>query len=192
MNIAALTQSSWHDQAKRDQLHEFIAEKSVKRGDFQLASGAKSDIFFDMKQTLLDPEGLELAADLLMDIIDQFPKVDAVGGLVIGACPIVDAICQKSITGRPLYGFHVRKEKKTTGTEQLIEGPVKARSNVIVLDDVTTRGGSVLKAIHAVQEELNCNVVAVITIIDREEGTKEMLATEDLQLISLFVKSDFE
>lgn len=190
--MVALAQSDWHDQEKRDRLREIIAQKSVKIGDFELASGAKSDIFFDMRKTLLEPEGLELATDLLMGIIDQFPEVDAIGGLELGACPIVSAVCLRSNSSRPLYGLYVRKEKKTTGRKQLIDGPVQQGSNIVVVDDVTTRGGSVLKAIHAVQNELNCNVVAVITIVDREEGARETLEAEGLRLIPLFVKSDFE
>ena len=191
MNTSVLAQPSQDSQTKRERLREIIAEKSVRLGNFQLASGTRSDLYFDMKNALLDREGLDLASDLIMEEIERFPQVSAVGGLIIGACPITTAICLKSRPSKPLSGFYVRKDRKTMGTTQLIEGPVEARSDVIVLDDVTTEGESVLKAIRAVREELDCNVIAVVTVVDREQGAAKALAEEGLDLISLFVMSEF-
>jgi orotate phosphoribosyltransferase len=192
MNMAALAQSDWQER-KRVQLYEIIKDQSLKQGRFQLASGGTSDLYFEMKATLLDPEGLDLASDLIIDILNQrFPNVDAIGGLVIGACPVVTAVCLKSRSSRRLPGFFVRRERKSRGTGQLIDGPVKPGSNVVLLDDVTTTGGSVQKAIDAVREELDCNVLAVITVVDREQGAKESFAKNGLELIPLYLMTDFK
>ena len=190
--MVALAQPSWHDHTKHDRLRKIIGKRSVKTGSFQLASGGTSDLYFDMKATLLDPEGLDLASDLVIEVLDRFPKIDAIGGLVIGACPIVTAVCLKSLRTRPFPGFYVRQERKTRGTTQLIDGPVQEGSNVVILDDVTTKGGSVLKAIHTVQEEMAGNVLAVITVVDREQGAEEKLAGEGFELLPLFVMNEFE
>ncbi len=192
MNLVAIAEDNAADSAARDRLREIIRKRSVFTGDFELASGGSSNIFFEMKETLLDPEGLDFASEIFLDIINKIPNVDAVGGLELGACPLVTAICLKSRAGRPLAGFYVRKERKKRGAKQLIDGPVVRGSHVVILDDVTTKGGSVLQAVRAAREELDCNVVAVITIVDREEGAKEALAQEGLDLIPLFVMSEFE
>lgn len=192
MNLVAIAEDKMADSKVRSQLREIIRKRSVITGDFKLASGGSSDIFFEMKETLLDPEGLDLASDMILHIIDKIPNVDAVGGLELGACPVVTAICLKSLASRPLAGFYVRKERKKRGAKQLIDGPVVRGSNVVILDDVTTKGGSMLQAVRAAREERECNVVAVITVVDREEGAKEALAKEGLDLIPLFVMSEFK
>ncbi len=192
MNLVAVVQKNTAGNKIRDQLREIISKQSVTTGSFELASGGSSDVYFEMKETLLGPEGLELASEMMLDIINKLPNVDAVGGLELGACPIVTAMCLKSLAGRPLDGFYVRKERKKRGAKQLIDGPVNRGSNVVIVDDVTTKGGSVLQAVRAAREELGCNVVAVITVVDREEGAKEALAKEGLDLISLFVMSEFK
>lgn len=192
MNTATLVKTSVRDHAMRDRLRSIIQKNSVITGNFALASGGTSSLYFEMKETLLDPEGLDLATDLILEIIAQFPEVDAAGGLELGACPIVSSVCVKSLMSRPLAGFFVRKERKKRGAEQLIDGPVKHGSNVVILDDVTTKGGSVLQAVKAARDEFGCNVLAVITVVDREQGAKEALAEEGLKLIPLFVMSEFE
>ena len=192
MNLVAIAEDNAAGSAARDRLREIIRKRSVITGDFELASGGSSDIFFEMKETLLDPEGLDFASEMTLHIINQLPNVDAVGGLELGACPLVTAICLKSRAGRPLAGFYVRKERKKRGAKQLIDGPVVRGSHVVILDDVTTKGGSVLQAVRAAREELDCNIVAVITVVDREEGAKEVLAKEGLDLTPLFVMSEFK
>ncbi len=177
--------------AGRERLRNIIGERSVMTGNFKLASGGDSDIFFEMKATLLDPEGLDLASEMILQVIYRLDDVDAVGGLELGACPIVTAACLKSGKVRPLAGFYVRKERKNRGAGQLIDGPLKKGSNVVILEDVTTRGGSALQAVKVVREELDCNVVAIVTVVDRQQGAREMLAGENLELIPLFVMSEF-
>ncbi|MGH7005411.1 MAG: orotate phosphoribosyltransferase, partial [Alphaproteobacteria bacterium] len=150
------------DLAKRARLKALIAAKSVLRGgDFTLASGGRSGVFFDMKMTLLDPEGLNLVADLMLQSIAD-EAVDAVGGLVLGACPIVDALVLKGYPARRLLGFYVRKEPKERGTNKLIEGPLAPGAACAMVEDVTTEGRSVLKAI-AEARALGCTVKTVLT-----------------------------
>src|SRR5271166_3733457 len=108
--------------AKRQRLRDIIRERSLlqDRG-FVLTSGRSSNFFFDMKRTLLDPEGAVLVADLLFDMIRD-DDVDAVGGLETGAIPIVALLCARSWPEKPITGFFVRKEAKGHGTDQRIDG----------------------------------------------------------------------
>jgi len=175
---------------KRDRLKNIIAEKSLKRGDFILASGAQSNYLFDLKPTLLDPEGANIVAELVLDLLPN--DIDAIGGLELGACPIVSSVCVKSyLIGRTLKTFYVRKEKKERGTKKLIEGcDLKPNDKVVIVEDVTTKGGSVMEAIKAVQNE-GCTVVKVISIVDRLEGAEENLKKQCIALESIFTKKEF-
>lgn len=192
MNSAIIARDLSAGDENRERLRTIIGEFSVVTGDFELASGGRSGLYFEMKESLLDPEGIDLASDMVLQAMERFPNVDAVGGLELGACPIVTAVCLKSRGTRNLAGFYVRKHRKERGARQLIDGPVKPNSNVIILDDVTTKGGSVMQAVHAVRDELNCNVLAVVTIVDRSEGANEALKKEGLELIPLFLMDEFE
>ncbi len=183
-------QSAGHEEDRLARLHEIIEERSLLTGErFRLASGGLSAVFFNMKATLLDPEGVNLAADAILERI-QDKNADALGGLVIGACPIVDNVCAKSLGKRPLRFFYVRKEPKEWGTCRLIEGNLERGDNVVIVDDVTTEGNSVLRAVEAV-EEFGCHVTEVITIVDRLQGAKEKLAKRGIHLTSLFTIRDF-
>lgn len=179
--------------SKRERLKEIILEKSLKIApegqEFTLASGAKSKFLFDLKTTLLDPEGANLSAHLVLEKIGN--DIDAVGGLELGACPIVSAVCVISHqVNRKLKTFYVRKEKKDRGTNQLIEGcELKKGEKIIILEDVTTKGGSAKKAIDLVQAA-GCKVVKVISIVDRQEGAKENLAQDGIALDSIFTKDE--
>lgn len=178
------------DPKKRARLFDIIKSNSVLTGgDFKLASGGKTSIFFDMKMTLLDPEGLNLAADLAVQAIADLP-CDAVGGLVLGACPIVDAIALRSWPDRPIQGFYVRKEPKDHGTVKLIEGPVPEAATAIMVEDVSTKGGSVLKAINEARGA-GCTVDNVLTIVDRQQGAAEMLKGEGITLHALYQMAEF-
>ncbi len=132
--------------AKRQRLREIIRDRSLlqDRG-FVLSSGRSSNFFFDMKRTLLDPEGAGLVADLLFDMI-RGEDVDAVGGLETGAIPIVALLCARSWPEKPITGFFVRKEAKGHGTDQRIDGLLDPGARVILFEDVTTTGGSVMQA----------------------------------------------
>jgi orotate phosphoribosyltransferase len=155
-------------------LVQLLEQKSLRRGKFTLASGAESSYYIDGKMTCLDPEGATLIADAILDLIKDLP-VDAVGGMDMGATPIVGAVATRSFTaGRPLPVFVVRKDVKAHGTMKLIEGPLKAPCKVVIIDDVITTGGSILKAIDAVKA-VGCEVLLAISVLDRAAGATEML-----------------
>lgn len=161
----------------RKRLLVLLKEHSLMFGDFTLASGRKSNFYFDSKKTTLRPEGAYLvAAEMLQMLSEKRIDADAVGGLTLGADPIVCPIAALSYTtGSPLRAFIVRKEAKDHGTTRQIEGDLEPASRVVVVDDVVTTGGSTLKAIEAA-ESAGHEVVAVLCIVDREEGGAEALS----------------
>jgi len=177
----------------RNRLMELIKEKSLiinTDENFKLASGGSSNFFFDMKNTSMDPEGSNLIADAIIEQIKN-DKYDYIGGLESGAIPIVSAVVIKSwLMGCPIPGFFVRKEPKKRGTMKLIEGNLKENAKVIILDDVTTKGSSVLNVVNEIRK-LGCKVTKVVTVVDRLSGAKEKLANEGITLISLYTKDDF-
>ncbi len=146
-------------------------------GDFTLASGKKSDHYFEGKRLTLHPEG---AYQLGREVLDRLAEidVDAIGGLAMGAFPMITAVALVGhLEGRPISSFIVREAPKAHGTKRQIEGHFKEGSRVAIVDDVITTGGSVRKAIQAV-EAANCKVVKVIVIVDRHEGGSDELKNE--------------
>jgi orotate phosphoribosyltransferase len=176
----------------KDRLKELLLEKSYLKGDFILASGEHSKVFFDVKMTSLNPEGAWLAADLILDMIEG-QNIQAVGGIAIGACPIVSAICVRSFErGAPIPAFYIRKEEKKHGTQKKIEGlELKKGARVLIVDDVATKGGSMLEGINPVRE-CGCEIVKTIVVVDREQGAAERLAKEGYILESVFKRSELE
>ena len=175
---------------KRARLRDVIKEKSFSTGgDFKLASGAGSTFYFDMKKTMFDPEGAALVADVLFDAIKS-DGVDQVGGLEIGAVPIATAVAIRSWPERPIRAFFVRKEAKGHGTNKLIDGQYADGGKTILFEDVTTTGGSVMKAVDAVRER-GGTIAKIVTIVDRLEGAKAALAKEGIELVAVFTKEDF-
>lgn len=174
----------------RARLRAIIAERCFKEGDFVLASGRKSNVFFNLKPAMLDPEAINLIADaLLAELADV--EAGFIGGMVMGAVPLLMAAVVKSAeTGRPLKGFWVRKEQKGYGMKQRLDGDLKPGDRVIVVEDVTTTGGSILQSIREV-EALGCTVARAVTVIDRCEGAREALEREGHALAALFTRYDF-
>jgi len=166
-------------------LLEIIKAKSLLLGQFKLVSGAVSNYYLDMKPTMFDPEGAHLVAELVFDLIKDERDVEAIGGLELGAVPIIVAVCARSWHGRPVAGFVVRKEIKDHGTEQKIDGNFKPDSTVILFDDVTTKGGSVMRAVRAVRGR-GARVAKIITLVDRLEGAVEILEKEGIELVALY------
>lgn len=162
----------------RERLRQLLREHSLKTGDFVLASGRRSRHYFDSKQTTLLPEGAYLAAvQVLHTLRTCGVEADAIGGMTLGADPIVCPVaCLSRIEGPELRAFIVRKAAKEHGTQSLIEGPLEPHSRVIVVDDVVTTGGSTLRAIEAVQAAGH-RVVAVVSLVDRDEGGGGRLAS---------------
>ena len=181
--------------AKRARLSEIVRARSFQVGpEMKLASGRTSTFYFNMKPTMLDAEGAWLIGDL---ICDQLQGIDAdlVGGLEMGAVPIASATAAVAHTrGRNLSAFFVRKQAKEHGTKSLIEGLARDETmegkNVVIVEDVTTTGGSSIKAAEAIRGA-GGNVVRVVTVVDRQEGAAEAFAAAGLDLKPLLTLSDF-
>ncbi len=170
-------------------LVQILQEKSLKRGNFTLASGRTSNYYIDGKMTCMDPEGATAIADAVLAEIKDLP-VDAVGGMDMGATPIVGAVATRSFQiGRPLPVFVVRKDVKEHGTKKPIEGPLVAPCKVVIIDDVVTTGGSILKAIDAVQK-VGCEVLLAITVLDRNAGAAESLRERGIPYCALTTLAD--
>jgi len=170
-------------------LLEIIRQKSFLRGQFKLASGAMSDYYLDMKPTSFDPEGASLIAEVICEMLAGDNDVDSIGGLELGAVPIVAAVCARSWPRHPVAGFVVRKEAKNHGTARKIDGNFKPNSRVVLIEDVTTKGGSVMQAVRAVRSQ-GAVIKRIITIVDRLEGARDSLKAEGLELAPIFTTND--
>jgi orotate phosphoribosyltransferase len=170
---------------KERRLLEVIKRKSVLRGTFKLASGAMSDYYLDLKPTTFDPEGAALIGDILFGRMRDMPEVTCIGGLELGAVPIITAVSQRSWPERPLPGFVVRKETKGHGTDKRIDANFVPNSTVVLIEDVTTKGGSVMQAVSAVRAQ-GATVKCIFAIVDRLEGAEERLRSEGIELVPLF------
>jgi len=171
-----------------------IKQRSYRRGRFKLASGAESEFYFNLKPTMMDPAGAYYVARELLSLI--YPtRADYVGGLEMGAVPLLGAIAALSFTDRqPVKTFFVRKKAKDHGTQVLVEGLMMdetlADKRVGIIDDVATSGGSIVKAAEAARAA-GAIVDTGVVIIDREEGGTEGLAAAGMRLLSVLKKSDF-
>ena len=175
----------------RELLRSLILEKSLKFGDFTLASGKKAAYYLDCRQITLDSVGAKLIGEGILEILQRNSMPQAVGGMSIGADPITAAVITvAAYQDIPLKGFMVRKQSKGHGTNQFVEGPIVAGDRVVIVEDVVTTGGSSLEAIEKV-ESLGVAVDGIITIIDRLEGGREMFESKGYTLHSLFTVRDF-
>jgi orotate phosphoribosyltransferase len=189
--IAADTPLSADERAR---LVAIIRERSFATGQFTLASGRESNLYFNLKPTLMLPEGGYLATRALLALAkDAAPEF--VGGLELGAVPILGAMAAMSfVAGHPIATFFVRKAPKDHGTKLGVEGLAPGESlsgrRVLIVDDVTTTGGSTVKAIEAARAE-GAIVEDAISVLDREEGGVENLAALGVGLRSVLTASDF-
>ena len=176
----------------RKRLRDLLAERALILGPITLSSGKQSNHYFDCRRLTLNSEGADLVGDVVLDVIQKLPeKPLAIGGLTHGADPIIVAVMMKARQrGTPLDGFFVRKEAKAHGTKNLIENAPKPGTKVVIVDDVVTAGGSVLKAIEDA-EHAGCEVVAAITIVDRKEGGGDKIRGKIARYIPLFTPDDF-
>jgi orotate phosphoribosyltransferase len=164
-------------------LLEIIKEESFIKGDFTLSSGAKSSYYYDGKMTSLKPEGAYLLGRVLFNLLKD-TDIQAIGGPTIGADPIVAAVAVIShLEGRPISAFLVRGEQKEHGTQKRVEGPLPRGGKVAMVDDAVTRGGSLRRAIEAVEAE-GCTVAKVIAVVDRREGAEDLRQKYDF--VSIF------
>lgn len=171
----------------RARLKALLVERSVRVGDFTLASGARSSYYVDARRTSMSAEGQFLIGKLAWEMVRRnIPSVTHVGGLTMGADPIAYAIAHRSwMEGSPLDAFSVRKQAKQHGTGQRIEGGLPTGARCLVVEDSMTTGGSALEAIEAIRAH-GATVAAALTVVDREEGAGPALAAQGLTLLSLF------
>lgn len=161
----------------REQLKRLLAVRSVRRGDFKLASGLTSNVYVDAKLTTLHAAGMPLVGRLFLDKIRQHQwEAQAIGGLVLGADPIVTAVARESVEGgAPVDAFLVRKDAKKHGLEKFIEGVNEpAGLAVVIVDDVCTTGGSTVEAIEKARSA-GMVVLGAVCLVDREEGADARL-----------------
>jgi orotate phosphoribosyltransferase len=182
------------EERRRAELFELIRRRSFGRGKIKLASGRESDFYFDLRPTTLHPAGATHIGDMIADEL-QGLAVDYVGGLAMGAIPIASAASMASHRrGRDIGAFFVRKKAKEHGERKLVEGLPKGETlrgkNVVIVEDVTTTGGSALQAVDAVQAD-GAAVVLVLTVVDRLEGATENFAALRLPFRSLFTADEF-
>jgi len=175
---------------KREKLLTIIRRQSLLQNrDFRLASGGSSNFFFDMKRTMFHPEGASLVTDLLFDALKE-EDFDYIGGLETGAIPIVAALCARSWPEKPIRGFFVRKEVKGHGTDQRVDGLLERGSKVILVEDVTTTGGSAMQAVNQARQ-YECAILKVISVVDRLEGAEENFRAAGIKFEALFTWRDF-
>lgn len=180
----------------RARLIEIVRARSFQVGpEMKLASGKTSTFYFNMKPTMLDSEGAHLIASLILDQLHGI-EVDIIGGLEMGAVPIASSVAAVAhARGRHLPAFFVRKQAKEHGTKALIEGLCPGETmkdkRVVVVEDVTTTGGSAIKAAAAIKDS-GAKIVRVITVVDRLDGAAEAFADAGLEFKPLLTLNDFK
>lgn len=182
----------------REALRHLLATRTLKRGKFTLASGRTSSIYFNVKTTMMHPQGAALCARGLLELLAEM-DVDYIGGLEMGAVPLLSVVSAFSAeAGAPIPSFFVRKAPKPHGTQALIEGmddtgggahETLHGKKVVLIDDVATSGMSILKAGEEI-EAAGGSMSEAIVILDREEGASEALAKRGIGLHSLFTATD--
>jgi orotate phosphoribosyltransferase len=180
------------DQTKQA-LKSMLVDRALILGPITLSSGVQSNHYFDCKRVTLTSDGAELVGEAVLDKISSLPEWPiAIGGLTYGADPIVLAVIMRArARGKHIDGFCVRKEAKQHGTRNIIENaPEAAGAPVVIVDDVVTGGGSVLQAVSAAKQA-GCQVLAVITMVDRLQGGAEKIKSEVGTYIPLYTLDDF-
>ena len=180
--------------AARARLRDIIHRRSFGYGEVKLASGRTSHFYFNLKPTMLDPEGAALLAQLTLDALAG-ERIDAIGGLELGAVPIAGAVAQLShMAGTPIQAFFVRKKPKEHGArlaiEGLMPGETLAGKRVVIVEDVTTTGGSSMKAVETMREA-GAEIAFVLSLVDREEGATEAFAAQGLDFRAIYRASEF-
>jgi orotate phosphoribosyltransferase len=178
--------------AKRAELLRLILAVSFERREVTLSSGKKSDFYLDLRTTLMRPLGQKLAGELVLAKLMGGARVDAVGGMAVGAVPLVSAVLCAAAhhdAATPLLGFFVRKEAKKHGKGQQIEGAFRSGMSVALVEDTTTTGGSTLEALDIVQGA-GGRVARVLCLVDRGEGAAEAFSARGVALEPLFTRAD--
>lgn len=168
-----------------------LKERCYREGEFTLSSGQKSPYYFDAKGAFLSSEVSALIGEILYEKTSHL-DIKAIGGLEIGAIPLtIAAVYAYGQHDRTMEGFFVRNKAKEHGTKKIIEGQLKTGSNVVIVDDVATSGGSITKAIEAI-EKAECKTVAIMVLVDRQEGASELFAGKGIPFLPLFTISQFK
>jgi orotate phosphoribosyltransferase len=179
-------------ETQRQQLLELLRDKSFRYSPdrpFKLVSGRESPYYIDCRPTTHNAQGLALIGQICFDLIRDL-NVTAIGGLTMGADPIAHATALTSfLKGKPVNAFSVRQKPKEHGTGGVLVGDVTPGERVVVVEDVITTGGSVLKAVAAARE-FGLKVVKVLILVDREEGGKEAVAQEVPEVEAVFTISE--
>jgi len=175
----------------RTALLQLLRDRSLKRGDFVLASGARSSYYIDARLTTMSGAGQLLIGRLGLAAMDaQGWHAESVGGLTLGADPVAYAIAHAAaFAQRGLDAFTVRKEAKAHGTGRRIEGNLAEGTRIVLVEDVITSGGSALQAKQVV-EEAGAVVLGVMAVVDREQGGREKIAESGCGVVSLFTASE--
>lgn len=175
----------------RARLKELLVERSVRLGEFTLASGARSSYYVDARRTSMSAEGQYLVGRVALTTVREHGlELTHVGGLTMGADPIAYAIAHRSfLEGTPVDAFSVRKKAKEHGTGQRIEGGLPTGARCLMVEDAMTTGGSTLRAIDAVEEHGSV-VIGVLTLVDRSENAAERFHARGMPLIPLFRGSE--
>ena len=171
----------------KEELLELIKERGYRKGDFTLSSGKKSEHYVNCKPIILTGRGLTLTSLLMLKEV----QTNVVAGLTLGADPLVSGVSLVSaLDGRMVNALIIRKEPKGYGTASQIEGPLPVKgSKITVLEDVVTTGGSSIKAVKVLRDE-GYIVERVVSLVDRQEGGKDAMMDNDLELCSLFTIED--
>ena len=178
---------------ERNELMQIVRELSYEEREVTLASGRKSNFYFDGKQTALHARGGLLVGKAFWEIVKTFDgPVDGVGGLTMGADPIATATSiAANLDGQAVHAFIIRKEPKGHGTGQWLEGRknLPPGSRVVIVEDVTTTGGSSMKAVERAEQE-GLTVIGIITLVDREEGARENIEGQGQVLKAVFTRTE--
>ncbi len=175
----------------RKRLFELIKSQAFFRGNFTLSSGKKSNYYLDARLVTLSAEGAFLCGKLMRAMVqDKAPT--AIGGPTLGADPMVGAIGAVSfLEGAPVKTFIIRKESKSHGKGRMVEGPeLTAADRIVVIDDVATTGKAFIHSIDALAQD-GLKPVVCVCIIDRQDGAREAVAAQGVEMISLFTASEF-
>jgi len=175
------------DHIQYQALFRLLQAKAFQRGHFVLASGKTSTYYMDCRMATLSAQGASLIGDLFYQLLQPY-HIDAVGGVALGAAPMVTAISTASVAaGQALDGFLIRKESKGYGTGRQIEGHLQPWMRVAIVEDVVTSGGSLIRGIEAVQTAYpSVEIVTVVSIVDREAGGKAAIEALGIPFQSLY------
>ena len=174
----------------RSELIAHIAKHAVFRGDFTLTTGMKTSFYFDLRESSLDHTVAPLIGRVMLDVISGIPGVSAVGGLTMGADPIAMAIVHQGVPrGFDYDAFVVRKQPKDYGRGKQVEGPERHGKRVVVVEDTSTTGGSVLTAIDALKR-VGAEIAGVAVVVDRDSGARERIERAGYPLYAAITLAD--